>query len=156
MQVHPYLFFAGRCEEAMEFYVRTLGAELMTLKRYRESPEPQMPETMPAGYADKVMQARFRLGGTEFMASDGSGHKGFPLCLKPEGDAEALIVFQALAEGGRVVQALTRTCFSSSFGMVTDRFGIMWMVHVPLETFPSACGTSARSLRPRHQEQFVS
>jgi len=136
MQVQPYLFFAGRCEEALDFYRKSLGAEVTMLMRYKDSPEPQTAGMMPPGFADKVMHASFRIGGTDVLASDGSGHeelefKGFSLCLTPGDDAAARKAFDALAQGGRVVQALTRTFFSSSFGMVTDRFGIMWMVFVP-------------------------
>lgn len=139
MQVQPYLFFAGRCEEALEFYSRALGAEITMLMRYKDNPEPQTPDMLPPGFADKVMHASFRIAGTEVLASDGSGRetlefKGFSLCLTPDDDAAARKLFQELAEGGKVVQPLTRTFFSSSFGMLTDRFGIMWMLFVPPES----------------------
>ena len=135
MQVQPYLFFEGRTEEAIEFYRKAIGAQVEMLMRYKDSPEPPKEGCAPPNSADKVMHSSFRVGETVVMASDGmcSGKpdfKGFALSLSPKTDAEAQKLFSALTEGGQVMQPLIKTFFASSFGMVTDKFGVMWMVVV--------------------------
>ena len=132
MQVQPYLFFDGRCEEALEFYKSALGAEVQMLMRFRDNPEPQ---ANPTGAADKVMHTSFRVGDTTVMASDGRclgqpSFQGFALSLTARDDAEAERLFGALAEGGQVQMPLARTFFSSRFGMVADPFGVPWMIVV--------------------------
>jgi len=132
MQVQPYLFFDGRCEEAVEFYRRTLGAEVTMLMRFKDSPDPAM---VPPGAANKVMHASFRIGETTVLASDGrcegrSSFQGFALSLTVPGETEADRLFAALADGGQVQMPLTRTFFSPRFGMVADRFGVSWMIFV--------------------------
>ena len=132
--VQPYLFFGGRCEEALEFYRTALGAQVEFLMRYKDSPEPTPPGRLPAGFENKVMHATFRIGGATLMASDGCevGAKfgGFSLSLAVPTEAEADRAFAALAEGGKVGMPLGKTFWSPRFGMVTDRFGIGWMVSV--------------------------
>ena len=136
MKVQPYLFFEGRTEEAIEFYRKAIGAQVEMLMRYKDSPEPPKEGCGPPNAAgDKVMHSSFRVGDTVVMASDGmcSGKpefKGFAVSLSPKTDAEAHKLFSGLSEGGQVVQPLIKTFFSSNFGMVTDRFGVMWMVVV--------------------------
>ena len=130
MPVQPYLFFEGRCEEAIEFYCKTLGAEVTMLARFKESPDPGM--CLP-GAEDKVMHANLRIGDTTMMVSDGrcEGHpafRGFSLSLTIPDAAEAERLFAALADGGQVRMPLSKTFFSSSFGMVADRFGVSWMI----------------------------
>ena len=132
MQVQPYLMFEGRCEEAVEFYRKALGAEVTRLMRFKESPDPGM---CAPGTLDKVMHMSFRIGDTTVQASDGqcSGRpsfQGFSLSLTVPDDVEAERLFASLAEGGQVKVPLTKTFFSSRFGMVADRFGVSWMVHV--------------------------
>jgi PhnB protein len=132
MQVQPYLFFDGRCEEAVEFYRRALGAEVTMLMRFKESPDPA---TVPAGSGDKVMHMSFRIGDTTLLASDGRclgrpSFEGFSLSLTVPSDAQAERFFAALADGGQVQMPLAKTFFSSRFGMVADRFGVSWMVYV--------------------------
>jgi PhnB protein len=132
MQVHPYLNFDGRCEEALDFYRRALGAEVTMLMRFKESPEPGM---VSPGSENKVMHARFRIGESTVMASDGrckgqTNFQGISLSLTAPDDAEAERRFAALADGGQVQMPLTKTFFSSRFGMVADRFGVSWMVIV--------------------------
>ena len=135
MQAQPYLFFEGRCEEAVEFYRRALGAEVTTLMRIKDSPEPHPPGMIPPGSDNKVMHMVFRIGDTTLMASDGrcSGKpnfQGFSLSLDAADDAQAERLFTALADGGQVQMPLGKTFFSSRFGMVADRFGVSWMVIV--------------------------
>ena len=135
MRVQPYLFFDGRCEEAIEFYRKVLGAEVTMLMRFRESPEPPPPGTMPPGTEDKVMHCNLRIGDDEVMASDGNctgqpGFKGFSLSVTVASEAEAERVFNGLGDGGQVQMPLTKTFWSPSFGMVADKFGVSWMVMV--------------------------
>ncbi|MDO8249736.1 MAG: VOC family protein [Rhodoferax sp.] len=135
MLVQPYLFFDGRCEEALEFYRTKLGAEVTMLMRFKESPEPQPPDMCPPGSEDKVMHASFSIGETTLMASDGRAQgkpvfQGFSLSLSVPNDAEAQRLFTALGEGGQVQMPLAKTFFASSFGMVADRFGVSWMIIV--------------------------
>ncbi len=132
--VQPYLFFGGRCEEALEFYRDALGAQVEMLMRYTDSPEPQPPGMLPPGFENKVMHATFRVGETILMASDGCeeglSFDGFSLSLTVPTETEADRAFAALADGGQVRMPLTKTFWSPRFGMVTDRFGMGWMVSV--------------------------
>ena len=135
MQVQPYLFFDGRCDEALEFYRRTLRAEVTMLMRFKDSPEPHKPGMVPPGSENKVMHASFRIGDTTLMASDGRclgkpSFQGFSLSLTVPNDAEAERLFAALGDGGQVQMPMAKTFFSSRFGMVGDRFGVSWMVIV--------------------------
>ncbi len=135
MQVQPYLFFDGRCEEAIDFYKRTLGAEVTMLMRFKDSPEPPQPDMFPPGSDDKIRHASFRIGDSTVMASDGHclqrpSFQGFSLALTVPNEAEAERLFTALADGGQVQQPLTKTFFSPRFGMVADRFGVSWMIVV--------------------------
>jgi PhnB protein len=136
MKVEPYLFFEGRCEEALEFYRTALGAEIIMKMRYSENPEPQQqsPGCGPIP-PDAIMHASFRIGETNVMASDGmaSGRpefKGITLSISPATDADAQRLFAALSDGGQVQMPLAKTFFASSFGMVADRFGVSWMLVV--------------------------
>jgi PhnB protein len=132
MQVEPYLFFEGRCDEALEFYRRALGAEVTMLMRYRESPDPAM---HPPGAEDKVMHANLRIGNTTIMASDGRcegpvAFQGFALSLSLTDKEEAQRFFAALSKEGQIQMPLSETFFSPLFGMVEDRFGVLWMINV--------------------------
>ncbi len=132
MHVEAYLFFEGRCEEALEFYRRALGAEVTMIMRYQESPDPAM---CPPGAADKIMHASVRIGNTTLMASDGrcegpAAFQGFALALSLTDKAEAQRLFTALSEGGEVLMPLAETFFSPLFGMVADHFGVSWMINV--------------------------
>jgi PhnB protein len=135
MQVQPYLFFEGRCEEAIEFYKGALGAKVEMLMRIKESPEPPQPGMVPPGSGDKVMHATFRIGDTTLMASDGRcqgkpNFQGFSLSLNAKDEAEAERLFAALGKGGQVHMPMSKTFFSPRFGMVADRFGVSWMIIV--------------------------
>ena len=134
MQVQPYLFFDGRCEEALTFYSQALGAQVTALMRYRESPEPPPPGNALAG--DKIMHANLQIGETQIMASDGQRpgeglFKGFSLSITAATDAQARRLFDALADGGHIQMPFGPTFFAAAFGMVADRFGVGWMVIVP-------------------------
>jgi PhnB protein len=132
MQVQPYLFFNGRCEEAVEFYRKAAGAEAVELMRFKQSPDPTM---CPPSDADKVMHMSFRIGQTTILASDGRCQgqpkfEGFALSLTVPDVAAAEGLFAALGEGGQVQMPLTKTFFSPGFGMLADRFGVSWMIYV--------------------------
>jgi len=132
--VQPYLFFEGKCEEAIEFYKKALGAEVNMLLRYKDSPEPPPPGCAPVD-PNKVMHASFTIGETQVRASDGrsSGQpkfEGFALSLTVKTEAEADTAFNALANGGKVEVPMAKTFFSARFGMVVDKFGVFWMVLV--------------------------
>ena len=135
--IQPYLFFAGRCEEAINFYKKVLGAEVEMLMRHRDSPEPPPPGMLQAGFEDKVMHATIRIGGAVIMASDGCDDKtrfdGFRLSLALPTEADANRAFAGLSDGGEVQMPLAKTFWSPCFGMVTDRFGVGWMVTVAAE-----------------------
>jgi PhnB protein len=135
MKVEAYLFFNGRCEEAVEFYKKALGAEVTMLMRFKDSPEPQQPGMVPPGSENKIMHVSFRIGDSTVMASDGhcagqTNFQGFSLSVTVPNDAEAERKFAALADGGQVQMPLTKTFWSPRFGMVADRFGVGWMISV--------------------------
>jgi len=130
--IQPYLFFEGRCEEALEFYRKALGAEVEALMRFKDNPDPNMcaPED-----GNKVMHASFRIAGSTIMASDGGckgaqSFQGFSLSFTVPTEAEADRIFGLLADGGQVQMPLMKTFFSARFGMVADRFGMSWMIYV--------------------------
>jgi PhnB protein len=135
--LQPYLFFGGRCEEAIEFYRKALGAQVEMLMHHNESPEPPPPGMLQPGFENKVMHATLSLGGAILMVSDGSNDKsrfdGFRLSLALPTEADAQRAFTNLSEGGQVQLPLCKTFWSPCFGMVTDRFGVGWMVTVAAE-----------------------
>ena len=133
MKVQAYVSFDGRCEEALEFYKKSIGAEVTFLMGWKESPDAAMKP--PPGFEEKIMNAAFRIGETQLMADDGMGakeaeFKGMTLAIEVADDAEAKRVFTALGEGGNVTMPLMKTFWTSSFGMLTDKFGVPWMVNV--------------------------
>jgi PhnB protein len=135
MNVQTYLFFDGRCDEALELYQRVLGARVEMLMRFDEAPDPPPPDCMAPGWQKKVMHSSFRIGDTTIMASDGNGRElapfaAFALSVEMPDAAEADRVFAALADGGAVRMPLGKTFWSPRFGMVADRFGVVWMVSV--------------------------
>lgn len=135
MHIQPYLFFNGRCEEAIEFYKTAVGAELQMLMRHKDSPVPPPPGRLPAGSQEKVMHAAFRVGDTVVMASDGmcDGRpifNGFTLSVTLASEAEVRAVFAKLSDGGNIQMPVDKTFWSPAFGMLVDRFGVSWMVTV--------------------------
>ena len=134
MLIQPYLFFDGSCDEALEFYRHAIGAEVPVIMRWKDCPEPPPPGAPPMP-PDKVMHARFRVGDTTVMASDGRcqgqpAFQGFALNLTAANETEAERLFNALAAGGQVQMPLAKTFFSPRFGMLTDKSGVSWMVYV--------------------------
>jgi PhnB protein len=135
--VQPYLFFGGRCEEALQFYRKAIGAEVEMVMHFNESPQPTPPGMLQPGFETKVMHSSFKVGDTTIMASDGCNENsrfgGFSLSLTVPNASEADRLFGLLADGGQVTMPLGKTFFSPRFGMLTDRFGVGWMVIVPGE-----------------------
>lgn len=137
--IQPYLFFGGRCEEALEFYQKTLGAKIEMMMRFSESPDAPPPGMLAAGFENKVMHASFVVRGTVLMASDGcneadGGFHGFSLSLSLPDEAEVNRISKLLAEGGGAVEMPPgKTFFSPCFAMVRDKFGMGWMLIVPGE-----------------------
>jgi PhnB protein len=132
MQVQPYMSFEGRCDEAIEFYKKAIDAKVDMLMRFKEAPDQSM---MSPANADKVMHAAVHVGDTQLLMSDGRcqggpNFHGIALALSAASDADAERMFNALAEGGKVNMPMTKTFFSSRFGMVADKFGVGWMVLV--------------------------
>lgn len=130
MTVQPYLNFDGRCAEAIEFYRRATGAEVLNLLKYKDGPDQRM--VVPAN-AEKVMHSAIRIGDTVLLASDGhcqgkSEFHGIVLSIIVDTDADAERLFAALGEGGKITQPMMTTFFASRFGMLEDRFGVGWMV----------------------------
>ena len=135
MEIQPYLFFDGRCEEAIEFYRKTLGAETVMLLRWKDCPEPAQPGMIPPGSENKIMHGRVKIGGSTVLMSDGQCRgkpefQGFSLSVTVANNAEAERVFAALGDGGQVQMPLGKTFFSPAFGMLADKFGVSWMVYV--------------------------
>jgi PhnB protein len=135
MQIQPYLFFDGRCEEAIEFYRKTLGAETVMLLRWKDCPEPAQPGMIPPGSENKIMHGRLKISGSTVLVSDGecrgkASFQGFSLSVTVANNTEAERVFAALGDGGQVQMPLGKTFFSPAFGMLADKFGVSWMVYV--------------------------
>ncbi|GAB7128172.1 VOC family protein [Silvimonas sp. JCM 19000] len=136
MQVQPYLMFEGRCEEAITFYTQAIGAQLQYQMRYSDNPEPMPEGQLKPGMQDKIMHAAIQIGDSVVLASDGhcagsTTFGGVLLTLNVADQQEAEQKFAALSAGGQVTMPLTQTFFSPAFGMLTDRFGLGWMVIVP-------------------------
>jgi len=130
MKVQPYVFFDGKCDEALQFYQRALGAKVNALMRFSEAPDQSQikPESK-----NKVMHAAFQIGETEILASDGyclgaPAFQGFALTINAANSAEALKLFTGIAEGGKIQMPLDKTFFAASFGIAVDKFGVNWMV----------------------------
>ena len=142
--IQPYLFFGGRCDEAIAFYGKAVGAQLDFLIRFSESPEPMPPGMLPPGFEHKVMHSSWRIGGQVVMASDGCGEPtkfdGFALSITLPTAAEATRAVEALADGGEVTMPLAPTFWAPLYGMLKDRFGVQWMISVEHKPEPAHTG----------------
>jgi PhnB protein len=132
MLVQPYLNFDGRCDEALEFYKKAIGAKVGMLMRFKDAPDQSM---VSPGSENKVMHSSFQVGETTIMASDGrctgkANFHGIALSITANSEAEADKLFGGLAEGGQVNMPLSKTFFSPKFGMLSDKFGVGWMISV--------------------------
>lgn len=136
MPVEPYLFFNGRCEEALALYEKAFGAKIEHLSRFRDNPNPMPEGSLPPGWEAKVMHASFLIGNSRVMASDGNSaapveFRGFALSVVLEPEEKARAAFEILADGGQVDMPMMPTFYSPYFGMVRDRFGVQWMITGP-------------------------
>ena len=133
--VHTYLFFGGRCEEALAFYGKAVGAKVQMSMKFSDSPTPPPPGQLAPGFENKIMHCDFYIGDNHILASDGCGPEskfdGFRMVLSLATEAEADKAFAALVEGGKVDMPLAKTFWSPKYGMLTDKFGLGWMVMVP-------------------------
>jgi PhnB protein len=132
MQVEPYLFFDGKCDEALEFYKKAVGAKQTMLMRFKDAPDKSM---LTPSTENKVMHAQVEIGDAKVLMSDGrcqgkTNFQGFGLAISAKTEAEAEKMFAALGDGGQVMAPMSKTFFSPRFGMVTDKFGVLWMVLV--------------------------
>jgi PhnB protein len=131
--VQPYVFFDGKCDEAIKFYSSAIGAQTQMLMRYKDCPDPQAKAGCKPGTEDKVMHANVKIRDTEVLMADGhcGGNpkfEGFGLALQAKDNEDAEKLFAALSEGGKPLMPMSETFFAHRFGMVTDKFGVMWMV----------------------------
>lgn len=141
MPLEPYLFFNGRCDEAIRFYQKALGAEIQMVMRFSESPDPTPEGMLPPGFENKVMHSCLTIGGANLMLSDGMTREapefaGFSLSVQAKDGDQARRWFDALSEGGKVEMPFGKTFFAEHFGMVEDKFGVGWMVIVPSDFQP--------------------
>ena len=132
LKVEPYLFFYGKCEEALNFYKGIFGGEIVRVTRMKEAP-PEM--AAPPNWADKIMNASFESPSVKFMASDGSPDTpnvdgNISLSLGTDDEAEGTRVFNKLSEGGKVDMPLQDAFWGAKFGIFKDKYGIEWMVNI--------------------------
>ncbi|GLQ95221.1 VOC family metalloprotein YjdN [Dyella acidisoli] len=138
MEIQPYIFFDGRCEEAIAFYCSVLGAQELMKMRFKDAPASEDYQTSPE-VADKIMHASLAIGSTHLMMSDGqagqekTNHSGFSLSVSASDAASGEKCFNALAQGGQVTMPFQKTFWTDGFGMLVDKFGIPWMVNVAHE-----------------------
>lgn len=132
MQIQPYLFFTGECEEALNFYQSVFGGEIVNINRYGGSP---MESQAPPGWKDKIMHATFTAGDITLMAADsshsppGANNARARLSVGSADHEEGQRVFDGLAAGGTITMPYSKQFWGASFGMLVDRFGIEWMVN---------------------------
>lgn len=136
MQISPILTFNGQCEAALEFYQKALNARITTKMRWKDSPDPGM-RAAAKGVEDRIMHASFSIGDSVLMATDGLDppgepeFKGVTLSISVPNAGEAERLFTILGQGGKVRMPLSKTFWSSAAGIVSDRFGVAWMVNAP-------------------------
>lgn len=143
MQIQPYLFYKGTCDEAIAFYREALGAKELFKIRFKEAP-PDPARPIPPELADKIMHATLQIGDAQLMMSDGGcmtpldKYQGFNVSLTAPDAATAERCFNALAQGAQVTMPFQKTFWSPGFGMLSDRFGVPWMVSAPPLEAPAA------------------
>ncbi len=139
MQVEPYLFFTGKCEEALNFYKSVFGGEVEQVSRFKDMPaEVRADMTIDSKHDNLIMHATFRSPTFNFMASDARPGKEYgegpiSLSIGTTDEAEATRIFDALAQGGNIEMPMAVTFWSAKFGMLTDKYGIDWMINCRLE-----------------------
>ena len=139
LHITPYLFFDGRCAEAISFYQNAIGAEVVFMMQYKDAPEGLPSEMGKPELRERVMHATFKIGDSEIMTADAppgnhKGHGGFSLSITVATEAQAKQIFTAMSDDGKVLMPLSPTFFSSCFGTLEDKFGVEWMVYVEGQT----------------------
>ncbi|QRN54951.1 VOC family protein [Dyella caseinilytica] len=133
MEIQPYLYFDGRCEEAIAFYIDALGATELMKMRYKDAPNDSAYPT-PSHMADKILHATLAIGKTHVLMADSSdekvSHSGFNLSVTAPDVATGEKCFNALAQGGKIGMPFQKTFWTDGFGMLVDKFGVPWMVNV--------------------------
>jgi PhnB protein len=131
MQINPYLYFSGNCQEAFEYYRDHLGGEILMMMRFGDAPMPA--EHKPAGWDNKVLHGRIKIGDAVIFASDVKREEdrpmqAFDLVANLKTAEEAERVFAALADGGKVSMPMSETFFAVRYSSLKDRFGVPWSV----------------------------
>ncbi len=130
MQITPYIFLNGRCEEAIAFYGAALGAKTVFLQRFKDAPAQDCARTGPQ---EGIMHAALQIGDSQLFVSDGNGSQqtmsGVSLAISVKNKAEGERIFASLAQDGHISMPFQKTFWAEGFGMLTDRFGIAWMVN---------------------------
>jgi PhnB protein len=131
MKMNPYLSFKGDCEAAFKYYEQHLGGEMGGIFRYGGT---SLSSSVPADWPDKIMHGSITIGGQTLQAADVapdhySTPQGFSLTLQIKNTADAERMFEALADGGQVRMPLEKTFWAERFGVVTDRFGVPWIIN---------------------------
>jgi PhnB protein len=131
--IQPYLFFRGRCEEAINYYKETLGAEVRMLMRFKDNPEKPSPDKVSAAFDERIMHAALRVFGAEILMSDGmkqgpSDFQCMSLSVSVQSEAAVDRIINALAAEGNIQMPPGKTFFAKRFGAVVDKFGLTWMV----------------------------
>lgn len=137
MLIQPYLFFAGNCEQAVNFYAQQLNGTIEIMMRYKDIPAEGQQNGPPGADPESIMHARLVIGDNVIMASDGCpadsigpSHRGYSLSIRSENVEQGGEVFTRLAQGGTVTMPFQPTFWAKGFGMLTDQFGVNWMVNV--------------------------
>lgn len=137
MLIQPYLFFTGNCEQAVNFYAQQLNGTIEIMMRYQDIPAEEQQNGPPNADPDSIMHARLAIGDNVIMASDGCPadptgptHRGYSLSIRSENVEQGGDVFNRLAAGGTVTMPFQPTFWAKGFGMLTDKFGVNWMVNV--------------------------
>ena len=130
MRMITYLNYGGNCEQAFRFYEQHLGGKIVSLVRHRDQPNPQ---NVPAGWGDKVLNARMEIGETELTGADIPGNCFQPvrsayLTLLVDSAEEAERIYALLTDGGQIYMKMEETFFASRFAMLRDKFGTSWMI----------------------------
>lgn len=135
MQINPYLLFSGQCEEAFKFYEEVLGGKIQVMLAHEDTPAASQ---VPAEWQKKILHTRMAVGNQVLMGSDAPPGRqqepqGFSVSVSVDDPAEAERIYHALAEGAKVVMEIQETFWARRFGMLTDRFGIPWMINCEKE-----------------------
>ena len=131
MRFNPHLAFNGNCEEAFQFYQQCLGGKIVTMLPHEGTPAEA---TAPPEWRKKILHASLQVGEQWLMGGDAPPDRyrapqGFAIGIHTGDLEEGERIYKALSEGGKVVMPFQPTFWAAGFGMLTDRFGVPWMVN---------------------------